>query len=149
MSQQNPQSQALVIKPPPAWLEAVPAVLDTEELSARTIATTLAATDLDEILKDPDSLSFEDLVGKTIVVHDLVARVPSTKSGGIGWYGIVEITSPDGDRAVASTGSPYILSRVIALKTAGHLPQQVRVIAKVSTVNPGQSSHWIVRPEAF
>jgi len=129
-----------------AMLDDLP-VLDVEELAERTIAKTLAATSLDEILENPEAIGLRKFAGYIVIIHGIAGCMPSNYDTGPGRYMVLDITDElTGEVLAVTCGSAYVMARVFALLKTGQLPARVRVIELESKNKKGQTSLWVTKP---
>lgn len=118
--------------------------LEVDDLTERTLAQTMAATDLDEIFRNPEMEGFLNLLGRPLVLVDVLGHLPSRYDGASRYLVYSVIDEESGELMTVSSGSPYVAASALRAKQLGQLPAKVRAMSLDSKEKAGQSSLWLV-----
>ena len=118
--------------------------LEQDDLTARTLARTLNATELADIFANPDLEGFLNLIDHDLVLRDVVGHLPSRYVDGQRYLVYDVVDESTGERLNVASGSPYIASSALRAKALGKLPAPVRALALDSREKSGQQSLWLV-----
>lgn len=126
-----------------AMIEALPD-LETEDLTERTLARTLNATEVLDIFANPELEGFLNLIDHDLVLRDVLGYLPSRYADGQKYlvYDVLDETT--GEHLSVASGSPYVASSALRAKFLGKLPVECRALALDSREKPGQQSLWLV-----
>lgn len=145
MSDTRPNLPEPAIRALDAGLEKLPA-MSVDDVIERSLAATLNAGTVDDVLADPESRGLRDLAGRVVTLHGILGALPSSKKGPLNRYVVLDVEDEaTGERGAASTGSLYVVARALRLLELDAYPVKVRVVELESTANPGQSSLWITK----
>lgn len=127
-------------------------VVSFDEMEGLTIERTMFAETATEVLMAPESVSLDEHTGEPfwLIGIDFFAR-SQVKGREDDVYAYINCYWDDGSGFQATTGSPFVISRVHRLTMLGVLPRRVMSVLVESKRNQGQSSLWIIeapeRPE--
>jgi hypothetical protein len=119
-------------------------VLDEEDLTARTLARIMNASELEDVFANPELEGVRDNIGRVVILERVIGRRLSTYTEDR-WYLMYEATDPDtGERINFASGSPYVAASALTAQRKGLLPAPVRIVGLESKGKPGQMSLWLV-----
>ena len=120
-------------------------VVPPDELEGRTLVRTLTAETATAVLAAPESVALDDITGEPFWLMGISFFTYSqVKDRENDLYVYLDCYWDDGRGFSATTGSPFVISRVHRLSELGVLPRRVMSILVESRRNSGQSSLWIV-----
>lgn len=110
---------------------------DPEQIQRAILERLMAASTVEEILREDETVATKALVGKPLEITD--CRVmKSSFEGGLGVYLIADAIDLDtGELIVINTGATKIVGQLIALKKTNNLPIKVTV-KEVGRAKEGQ-----------
>jgi len=120
-------------------------VVAVDEMEGLTIARTLTAETATAVLAEPESHPLDEMTGEPFWVDGIdfftYSQVKGRESD---LYAYINAHWDDGRGFQATTGSPFVISRVHRLSELGVLPRRVMSVLVESKRNAGQSSLWVV-----
>jgi hypothetical protein len=109
-------------KPVPAFMVGLPFIGTSIEQQLRIGSVMFTAADPDAAQAGADTVSSQDLVGKTVTVWDL-KTAPSDKESPLGAYLLLDVTEGDDlNHRAANTGAPAAMIRLATAWVFGRLP---------------------------
>ena len=128
------------------WLDTFPA-MDIDEVSERTLARTLSATTMDDVLRDPTGTGIKTLDGDVLTILEVVGVLDSEFESRFRKYVVLDVMNETtGEKMTVTGGGDYVLSRVFQAYKLGALPFRARVLCLESRSHPGRTSVWLVKP---
>lgn len=118
--------------------------LANDDLTEQTLSRIMNATDLEDIFANPELEGFLNLLGKPLVLLDVLGHLPSQYDGAAKFLVFSVLDETTGERLTVASGSPYVAVSALRAKTLGKLPAKVRAMALDSKDKPGQQSLWLV-----
>lgn len=120
-------------------------VVSFDEMEGLTIERTMMAETATQVLAAPESVSLDEHTGEPfwLIGIDFFAQ-SQVKGREDDVYAYINCYWDNGSGFQATTGSPFVISRVHRLAMLGVLPRRVMSVLVESKRNQGQSSLWIV-----
>lgn len=120
-------------------------IVSFDEMEGLTIERTMFAETATQVLAAPESVSLDELTGEPfwLIGIDFFAQ-SQVKGREDDVYAYINCYWDNGSGFRATTGSPFVISRVHRLAMLGVLPRRVMSVLVESKRNQGQASLWII-----
>ena len=134
----------------PDWLARIP-LADDDDLGDRIVTDIMGRDTVDDVLNagPAESVSFRDMAGDDVTIHD-IRRRPSDTDSELGWYALMACTHPgDSEQFIATCGARNVLAQLVRLYQLDKLPITVNIYATPSKTNPKRSVLRLRAPGTF